>query len=614
MDSKSHLPKMAKHGSLPRDMDLSAPSSNTSSEKNLSFADTRNMKDFDSSQTIALIKTHKLIETPKSDTDPGLLQHTRSVSSMFFDIKKEIHFDVEPLLSEASAEDFNSLFLRKCQQCLQICNFNSEEEQKTAKSQKTEILADILKVISIEENVARLTAAEYKSLYKMFSKNIIRITPPAPEFWFSLINTDLEVELVEEASWVHMSLIYDIMTIFFQSKNFNSNYCIEEVISLSRSIIDIFHSPDAREREKLIKLFHAMYKACGKQRNLLRKEIKTFLQVYMLNPYPIIGVNEVLNVAIPIISGYHVPLHQEHITFYKTTFLPLHRSDLALKFHCPLATALTIFCNKEPSLVFTFIIYIKTHWPKTKPAKQILFLSELESLLPLIPQHSMQESIIEIISLVSTCAQSQDYAVSERAMMMWQNEKFVNLVVSFSRVTYPILLPALFRTANEHWLNTVSTLAVYVLRALKESDANQFNEVGANMKVVESCRIMKEVERGKMWQSLVTEFGESEKMKEETLGVISKLFVGNDVAQNQNQNQNQKPKHVSSLRSSTKEKKIPIQAKPKIAATEGAPRLMPKLTQGRSSAHRQTYKTTAPSQSTNGKIIPKSLLSRPKRS
>jgi serine/threonine-protein phosphatase 2A regulatory subunit B' len=600
MDTKSQLPKIIKQGAAARYMEVNSSLSNSTKEANLSFSDSRRSKGFVSSESFNLIKTHQLTQTPKSETDTMSLKHTRSVSSMFFDIRNQIHFDVKPLLSKTPPELFNSLFLKKCEQCLQICDFNSEDKQKLAKSQKTEILVDILAAVSIDENVKMLTEVEYKSLYDMFTHNIIRITPPAPEIWFSLINTDLELELVEEVGWPHMSLIYDIMTVFFKSKNFNMEYCTEEIISLSKGIVDIFHSPDIREREKLMKLFHAFYKSCSKHRYLLRREIKTFMQVFMCKPYRFVGISEILSVIIPIISGCHIPLHREYIDLFNSAILPLHSSDMAQMFHCPLATALTIFCNKEPTLISTFILYVKNHWPKLKPVKQNLFLSEIESLIPLIPQSCMKKAVVEIISLVSQCAQSYDYVVSERALLMWKNEKFIKLIVSYSKITYPILLPSLFRTANEHWCENVSKLAVYVLRVLKEFDVDQFNEVGANMRAVESVKIMKEVESGNRWQSLVINFGEDDKFKEETLKVISKLYVGNDT------NSVQLHKTVDDLSTPDDRKTTLMKVKP--TASDGIQRITTKLARERASKIGNKH-----SQSASGKYIPKSIFTRQKR-
>ena len=498
-------------------------------ETNLSFKDSRSINDFDSSHSIALIRTHQLIQTPKSETDGVLLQHTHSVSSMFFNLQQVIHFDTQPKLKDVSQEEFLDLFAKKCTQCAQICNFGDDKKQEIEKTQKTEILQDILEFIRKDEVVSKLTEKEYFALYKMFSKNIIRITPPPPEIWFSLINTDLSTELVEEISWPHMSLIYDIMTAFVSSQHFKPNYCPDEVLSLSKQIVDIFHSPDSREREKLMKFFHAFYKCCGKLRAMLRKEISTFLSVYMDSPYLSIGVNEVLNVAIPIIYGFHVPLHQEHVIFYKTVILPLHKSPYALMFHCPLATSLTVFCTKQPSLVILFIRFLKEHWPSTFAAKQILFLSEIESVIHLIPQPNIIDVLRDVVSLVAPCVSSPDYAVAERSLMMWKNEVFVNLIVTYSNTTYPILLPSLFRTVNEHWCESVRTLAVYVLRSMKDSSQQLFNEIGANLRVRESDRILSEVERGHQWKHLINKFSETIDEKNGLMEIVSKIYIGNDV-------------------------------------------------------------------------------------
>ena len=495
------------------------------SSDSLIYADSQKIESVDSSQGIALIKTHTPIKTPKSETTSQTFLH--SVSSTFFDLNLQLYFETKPSLDETPKENFKQIFVKKCLMCCQMCNFKNEKIQIEEKKQKTELLEDLLCHMG-NDNIAQFTEVEYKVLYKLFIKNIVRTTPEAPVIWFAPVNADLEVERVEECGWPHMSLVYDILTSLFQSPSFKASFCPEEVLFMTNNICQIFQSPDSREREKLIKLFHAFYKGCNKQRHALRKKIASFLDAFIDSPYPIVGVNEMMMVNVPILSGFKLPLHQEHIDFFKKCLMPLHRSPIAISFHAPLLAAVTTLCSKQPSLVSFAINYLAEHWPQTTPTKEVLFLTEIENLLPFISSNNALEMTTVIIKLVARCVNSIDFAVAERALMMWQNEIFAQLIVSFSKVTYPILLPALFLTANGHWCTSVCNLAVYVLRALKGSDLASFNEIGSHMKQSESERILKEIDRGHTWKRFVNSFAESEQQRVEILIKISKIFIGNE--------------------------------------------------------------------------------------
>ncbi|EAX98599.1 phosphoprotein phosphatase, putative [Trichomonas vaginalis G3] len=509
--------------------------------ENLSFEDSRSLKSVDSTEGIALIKTHRMIQIPVADTGSNI-QHFHSVSSQFFDLNIPIKFTVEPKLEDTPLPKLNQLLMSKCNMCCQICNFNDPEIQKEDKQQKTEILQDIFKTICNMDVIAQLTEAEYHAIYKMFMKNVIRTSPAAPIIWFSPINTDLCQEMVEEAAWPHLALCYDILNSLITSPKFYPTNCPKEVNTLAKTIVEIFHSPDSRERDKLMKLFHSFYRVCSKHRSIMRQSVYRFLNDYLEGACLAVGVSELLTVTFSIVSGLKVPLHEEYTDFFEEIIARLHGDPLTLQFQRQLFNVVNTFCNKQATLSFILLAYLRRHWPSTSPMKEVLFLSEVENLIQYIPTQGALEQINNLTTIISRCSCSDNFAVAERALMMWQNENFANLILSYSLTTFPILLPALFKTANYHWCQSVCTLAVYVLRLLKGGDPSAFDDIGGKMKNAESERVVKEIERGHTWQRILNAHAESEEHKEKVLKEIAMSYIGNEnalkKAQQQQQNNN----------------------------------------------------------------------------
>lgn len=497
--------------------------------ENLTFEDSKSLKSVDSTEGIALIKTHRMIQIPVADTGSNI-QHFHSVSSQFFDLNMPIKFTVEPKLEDTPLAKLNALFLSKCNMCCQICNFNDPEIQKEDKQQKTEILQDIMKTICNMEVIAQLTEAEYHAVYKMFIKNVIRTSPAAPPLWFSPINTDLCQEMVEEAAWPHLALCYDILISLISSPKFYPTNCPKEVNTLAKSIVEIFHSPDSRERDKLMKLFHTFYRVCSKHRSIMRQSVYRFLNDYLEGAFLAVGVSELLTVTFSIVSGLKVPLHEEYTDFFTNNIVRLHGDPLTLQFQRQLFNLVNTFCVKQASLSFELLAYLRRHWPSTSPMKEVLFLSEIENLIQYIPVSGAHEQINHLITVVSLCSCSDNFAVAERALMMWTNENFANLILAYSSITFPKLLPALFKTANYHWNQSVCTLAVYVLRTLKGGDTQTFDEIGAKMKNAESERIVKEIERGHTWQRILNQHAESDEHRDHVLEEIARTYIGNENA------------------------------------------------------------------------------------
>lgn len=275
-----------------------------------------------------------------------------------------------------------------------------------------------------------------------------------------------------------------------------------------------------------MKLLHAFYKVFRSERTEARQNMSSFLKHFITSDTPFLGVSELLTTMVSIIAGYKTPLHSEHIEFFKDALLPLHKSPHLQLFHTSMVTAVNTMLDKDPRLAPLVFDIIFEHWPKTSPTKQILLLRELEVLVNFVILDPNPQLAVRLANLIAKCVNDAHFAVAERAMMIWESDSFLQIISQNAELTYPILLPRLYMTNYSHWCYDVRELALSTMKVLKGCNSLEFEQVGVNLKQLESSRIMSEYEKGSLWNQLVLSFERNEEKKKKLQYIISHSYIG----------------------------------------------------------------------------------------
>ena len=100
------------------------------------------------------------------------------------------------------------------------------------------------------------------------------------------------------------------------------------------------------------------------------------------------------------------------------------------------------------------------------PAKQVLYLNELEEILELIRGDQINSVQTELYKLLAGCIGSEHFQVTERALYLWNSEHLCSNVLAQSRapIFLPIIIGPLSKIAQGHWNLTVEGLAQSVLK------------------------------------------------------------------------------------------------------------------------------------------------------
>lgn len=129
-----------------------------------------------------------------------------------------------------------------------------------------------------------------------------------------------------DPAWPYLQGIYEILHMIIVSplvevnvlKSFIKPPFVEEFLAL-------FESEEPLERDILKNILHKMYAKLVPRRKMLRKHMNETLLSLIHEKDKFNGTAEILDILASIISGYAVPIRQEHLTFFESVLKPMHK-------------------------------------------------------------------------------------------------------------------------------------------------------------------------------------------------------------------------------------------------------------------------------------------------
>ena len=121
------------------------------------------------------------------------------------------------------------------------------------------------------------------------------------------------------------------------------------------NLLELFNSEESQERDYLKTILHRVYAKLIPRRKIIRKAMnESFLSMIHENK-KYNGANELLEILSSMISGFAVPLREEHVEFFNNIIIPLHKVPYSNTFHDQLLKCCVLYINKDPSLAVTLV-------------------------------------------------------------------------------------------------------------------------------------------------------------------------------------------------------------------------------------------------------------------
>lgn len=170
------------------------------------------------------------------------------------------------------------------------------------------------------------------------------------------------------------------------------------------------NSEDPRERDLLKTCLHRIYGKMLPLRSFIRSCFQQIFDEASSGEFQH-NLAEILEILGSIVNGFAVPLKEEHIDFFNRHLLQLHKCRHLATFYAPLTYCLVQFVEKEPPLAESAIEYLLHTWPKQCSAKEVMFMNEMEELIDLAPQATLDALSARILRRVGLCCSSLHFQV-----------------------------------------------------------------------------------------------------------------------------------------------------------------------------------------------------------
>ncbi|KRX84522.1 Serine/threonine-protein phosphatase 2A 56 kDa regulatory subunit delta isoform, partial [Trichinella sp. T6] len=425
----------------------------------------------------------------------------RRQSSSRFNVSQNRDIQKLPLLSDASPEERENLFIQKIRLCAVVFDFASDPlSDLKYKEVKRSTLNELIDYVSANREI--FTESIYPEVVNMFAVNTFRaLSPPTNPLGAEFDPEEDEPAL--EASWPHLQLVYEFFLRFLESPEFAPNIAkkyIDQKFVLQ--LLELFDTEDPRERDFLKTTLHRIYGKFLYLRAYIRKQINNIFYGFIYETEHYNGIAELLEILGSIINGFALPLKEEHKIFLLRVLLPLHKVKSLSVYHPQLAYCIVQFLEKDPSLTEPVIHGLLKYWPKVHSPKEVMFLNELEEILDVIEPAEFKKVMVPLFRQLARCVSSCHFQVAERALYYWNNEYVMSLISDNISEILPIMFPALYKNSKSHWNKTIHGLIYNALKLLMEMNQRLFDECTQSYKKVKEAEKKKMLETQELWKSV----------------------------------------------------------------------------------------------------------------
>lgn len=409
---------------------------------------------------------------------------------------------IEPLLpfKDVPSSEKMNLFISKLSLCCVVFDFTDPSKNTNEKDLKRVTLIELLDFVS--SGSPRYTEPAILAMCKMCAVNLFRVFPPNYRSNVHHGENDDE-EPTFDPAWTHLQLVYDILLKFVTSSSVEAKVAKKYINhSFILRLLDLFNSEDPRERECLKAIMHRIYGKFMVHRPFIRKSISNIFYRFVNETDRCNGIAELLEIFGSVITGFALPLKEEHKIFLWRALIPLHKPKSLGAYFQQLSYCVTQFIEKEPKLASTVINGLLKYWPITNSQKEVMFLGEIEEILETINMAEFQKIMDPLFWRIGYCINSYHFQVAERALFLWNNDQIMNLIAHNRNVILPIIFPSLENNAQSHWNHSVLNLTLNVRKMFSEMDDTLFLNCHSQFKEEQSKIVLETEKRKEVWKRI----------------------------------------------------------------------------------------------------------------
>lgn len=243
-----------------------------------------------------------------------------------------------------------------------------------------------------------------------------------------------------------------------------------------QEFLELFDSEESVERDYLKNILHKLYAKLVPRRKMIRKAINECFFALIHETHRFNGAAELLDILASIISGFAVPLRDEHVVFFQHIIIPLHKVQTCSQFYEQLLRCSMLFLTKDRTLAIPLLEGLLKFWPFANCVKETLFLTELQEVLEVCEVDKIEHLILRLFKRIVKCIGGIHLQVADRAMCFFENDYFLNILKTYKEKTFPMLVPVIVDLADNHWHKILQESLIALKTILKEIDPIAFEE------------------------------------------------------------------------------------------------------------------------------------------
>lgn len=255
-------------------------------------------------------------------------------------------------------------FLKKIDACMKIYDYRDETKDVKGKNERLSAINELQNLLQDQKSVVKLIIPNLDSCIQMIEKNIFRCLPNVKKSNLAFSETGIEQEEEVDPSWPHLQGIYE----FFLQLIINEavevkllkSYVTPEFVS---EFLELFDSEEAVERDYLKNILHKLYAKLVPRRKMIRKAMNETFYNLIHEGHKFNGASELLDILASIISGFAVPLREEHVIFFNNVIIPLHKVQTCSEFFEQLLRCSMLFLTKDKGLAIPLLKGLLKYWP-----------------------------------------------------------------------------------------------------------------------------------------------------------------------------------------------------------------------------------------------------------
>ncbi|KAK5829847.1 hypothetical protein PVK06_013640 [Gossypium arboreum] len=411
---------------------------------------------------------------------------------------------VEPNLSfkDVSNPQKQNLFISKLNLCCEVSDFSDPEKASSEQDLKRQTLIELVDFVS--SGSAKFNEPAVAAMCKMCALNLFRVFPPKYRSNTSSGEAE-DDEPIFDPAWSSLQLVYDLLLRFISYSSLDAKVAKKHVDhSFILKLLDLFESEDPRERDCLKTILHRIYGKFMVHRPFVRKAVSNIIYRFVFETERHNGIAELLEIFGSIISGFAIPLKEEHKMFLCRALIPLHKPKSIGVYHQQLTYCVVQFVDKDQKLANNVIKGLLKYWPITNSQKELMFISELEEILEMTNMVEFQKIMVPVFQRIACCLNSSHYQVAERAHLLWNNEHILNLITHNRHVIFPLIFPSLERNSQNHWNQAVLNLTQNIRKMFCEMDEELLLACQRKLEE-ENSQLIEAAEKRKLaWEHLET--------------------------------------------------------------------------------------------------------------